>query len=67
MGATNDKISVLFVISCCNYVTPDCARSSNEAYTAYPREAGLLLTDGAVMRVLGVERDVKINNLNPNM
>lgn len=65
MSATDDKICTLFVISCANYVTPDCVRLNNEAYTAYPAEGEVLLTDGCVMRVLGIQKDVLIDNPYP--
>ena len=34
----------------------------NEAYSSYPSEAEVLLTDGCDMFVLGVDHDVKITN-----
>lgn len=66
MNAGPDRICVIFVISCANYVTPDCVRMNNEAYTAYPNEGEVLLTDGCVMRVLAIQRDVKIDNPYPS-
>lgn len=44
-----DHVSVLFVISCRNYEGPRGIRLNNEAYSAFPGEREILLTEGACM------------------
>ena len=45
-------IPTLFVISCQNYERFNGMVMDNEAYSAYPNEAEVLLTDGCDMYVL---------------
>merc|ERR1712070_613752 len=52
----------LFVIAIRNYSSFNGVALSNEAYTAYPNEAEVLLTDGCSMYVLAIDTGVKIEN-----
>jgi len=40
---------------------------SNEAYTAYPDEGEVLLTEGKEVWILGIDENVKIENDNEEM
>ena len=40
---------------------------NNEAFTAYPAEGELLLVEGIRVWILGVEKDVMINNTHDKM
>ena len=51
----HDKIPVLFVISCKNYIAPEGITMDNEAYSAYPSEGEVLLCEGCLIKVLAVE------------
>ena len=53
---------VLIVISCKNYISPDGFAMNNIAYTAYPAENEIILSDGCLVKVLGIQRDVLLNN-----
>lgn len=55
-------IPTLFVIICQNYRGINGIFMNNEAYTAYPSESEVLLSEGCKMFVLAVDRGVKINN-----
>ena len=59
-----DHEPVLFVFSIHNYFPPLCIAMNNEAFTAYPSEGEVLLTEGTVVRVLAIEKDVLIKNIN---
>lgn len=61
-----DHLNVLFVIVCQNYYGPKGIRMNNEAYTKFPREREILLTNGCAVCVLEVEKNVKINNTYSN-
>ena len=53
---------MLYVISCRNYFAPLGMMMNNEAYTAYPNEGELLLSEGCQVFVLAVDTGVKIKN-----
>ena len=57
-----DHTSVLFVISCRNYFSPRGVRMNNEAYTSFPVESEILLMEGCEVYIVGVEKDVVIDN-----
>lgn len=57
-----DKIPVLFVVTCQNYYEPKGFMMNNEAYSAYPREAEFLLMEGCNVYILDIEHDHKIDN-----
>lgn len=54
----------LFVIACLNYNSVTGITMNNEAHTAYPSEAEVLLCEGCRVYVLAVDKDVKINSTN---
>ena len=54
-------LAVLFAICCRNYDSPSGIRMNNEAYTSYPVEREMLLTEGCGVYVLLVE-EVVIEN-----
>lgn len=56
------KRPVLFVISCQNYYQFDGIQLNNEAYTAYPYEKEVLLSEGCKVYILKVEKKVRITN-----
>ena len=56
-----NKFPVLFVISCQNYQAFPGFRLNNEAYTAYPYEEEILLSEGCHVTLLSVENR-KIEN-----
>jgi len=58
----DNQTPTLFVIACGNYVSIDGLTMNNEAYTAYPSEAEVLLTEGCKINVLAVDYGVKISN-----
>lgn len=61
-NAKSNHVPTLFVISCQNFNAPDGIHLNNEAYTAYPSEGEVLLQEGCKVFVLGVQKDVEINN-----
>ena len=60
-NTNKDLISVLFVISSENYESPRSIRMNNKAYSSFPSESEILLTEGCEIRILAVE-EVKIEN-----
>ena len=50
----------LFVIACRNYLGINGITMNNEAYSAYPSEAEVLLADGCFVDVLALDYEVKI-------
>lgn len=52
--------ATLFVIACQNYNGFEGVQMNNEAYSAYPREAEILLMNGFKVLVLAVDKNVKI-------
>lgn len=58
--------ATLFVIGCRNYQLIFGMTVSNEAYSAYPSEAEVLLSDGCAVHVLAVDMAVKIENETAN-
>ena len=58
----DNQTPTLFVIACQNYIKISGLTTNNEAYTAYPSEAEVLLTEGCEINVLAVDYNVKISN-----
>ena len=58
----DNQTPTLFVIACQNYVRITGLTMNNEAYTAYPSESEVLLTEGCDINVLAVDYGVKISN-----
>ena len=58
----DNQTPTLFVIACGNYLNISGLTMNNEAYTAYPSEAEVLLTEGCPINVLAVDYGVKISN-----
>jgi len=58
----DNQTPTLFVIACGNYFNIQGLTMNNEAYTAYPSEAEVLLTEGCKINVLAVDYGVKISN-----
>lgn len=52
----------LFVISCRNYNSPFGIRMNNEAFTAFPSEGELLLSEGCGVFIILIEQDILIDN-----
>ena len=59
----DNQTPTLFVIACQNYRFITGLTMNNEAYTAYPSEAEVLLCEGCRIHVLGVDYGVKIDNV----
>lgn len=57
-----DCIPVIFVFSCQNYYSPDGIRMNNESYTSYPSEREVLLREGCKVYILGIEKNIPIDN-----
>lgn len=55
-------IPTVFVIGCRNFLGIQGMTMNNEAYTAYPSEAEVLLCDGTLMIIMAVDRAVRIDN-----
>ena len=58
----DNQTPTLFVIACGNFIRIEGLTMNNEAYTAYPSEAEVLLTEGCKINVLAVDYGVKISN-----
>ena len=58
----DNQTPTLFVIACGNYRGISGLTMNNEAYTAYPSEAEVLLCEGCPIHVLGIDFKVKIDN-----
>jgi len=58
----DNQTPTLFVIACANCYGIRGLTMNNEAYTAYPSESEVLLTEGCDIYVLAVDHDVKISN-----
>ena len=58
----DNQTPTLFVFACQNYINVSGLTMNNEAYTAYPSEAEVLLCEGCEIWVLGVDKSVKISN-----
>ena len=58
----DNQTPTLFVIAFANYDRIQGLTMNNEAYTAYPSEAEVLLTEGCSIYVLAVDFGVKIEN-----
>lgn len=58
---------VLFVFASQNYKPPYGIYINNTAYTPFPMEDELLLMEGTMIRVLDVQKRVKIKNNHPCM
>ena len=61
-----DHLPILLVFTCQNYKSTEAIRLNNEAYTAYPYEAEILLEEGVETYVLAEEKNVLIDNPHPN-
>lgn len=66
-GIGPDFTPVLFVFSMQNYVDPKGIMLNNEAFSAYPEEAELLLSEGIRVFVLAIDEGVKISNTSKTM
>ena len=58
----DNQSPTLFVIACQNYTFISGLTMNNEAYTAYPSEAEVLLCENYPIHVLGDDYGVKIDN-----
>ena len=65
--AEDDKIPVLFSISCSNYVGILGIKISNEGCSCYPDEDETVFMDGATVNIWSIERQVKIDNKHKGM
>jgi len=60
-----DQTPVLFVVAI--NVNSGHFSMSNEAYTAYPEEGEVLLTEGNKVTILGIDQNFKIENTDQDM
>ena len=61
-GTHSERLPVLFVIACQNFSKFHGVAMTNEAYSAYPAEQTVLLSEGCGMYVLAVHRDYVMSN-----
>ena len=57
-----DKKPVLFVLLHRNHYGLYSVMMSGEAYSSYPSEGEMLIVEGSMVKILGTEEDVQINN-----
>lgn len=55
-----ERRPVVFLVVCQNYFRFNGIRMNNEAYSSYPHEKEVLLTEGCDIYVMQVERDVRL-------
>lgn len=58
---------VLFVIGILNHNGLNGMLINNSAYSAYPSEGELILSEGERVMILGIEKDVMIENVHKQM